>query len=519
MSRPGGEPRGAERGRQGNGGRTDAALHVAATDGATQKTSTGRTDAALQVAATGGDSRAVSARSGPSQAGARKLFPASFGIELEYPIVEITSLNIRPGAELLLRGGAHNGVPTQSPAAAGKSTESPAADDDAPDGRTGAAGRAPTTSRSSSASERSLPPLALSNELVTHVIEIKNPEPVADPATLLPHFLTALKLVRRELAPHGLDLLPVAAHPWMDPLSETRLWEHEQTEIYKAYDRIFGTAGHGWSNLQSCHLNIGFRNSREFRHLHAALRALLPLMPGLSAASPYLDGAFAGAMDARLIHYAKNQQRIPVLSGSIVPEVLRSPLAYSLQLFPRIRRALAPFDREGILDPEWVNSRGFIPKFSRQSMEVRVLDLQIHPEHDFVICLHIVNLVSLLCAAFASDKTLLARAEALPQDGLCAVYNDAVQAGSTAKLSGPLAAFLRETGLANMLSATLRDFWSSRFEAFPAPAQNGSQSGRFTRNYKNKGTAAEQLYARLGAAPSRTQLQAVYNEFLTILDK
>src|SRR5690606_34185991 len=114
--------------------------------------------------------RAVSARNGPSQAGARKLFPASFGIELEYPIVEITSLNIRPGAELLLRGGSHNGVPTQSPAA----------DDDAPDGRTGAAGRAPTTSRSSSASERSLPPLALSNELVTHVIEIKNPEPVAD---------------------------------------------------------------------------------------------------------------------------------------------------------------------------------------------------------------------------------------------------------------------------------------------------------------------------------------------------
>ena len=78
--------------------------------------------------------------------------------------------------------------------------------------------------------------------------------------------------------------------PWMDPERELRLWPHEHSDIYRAFDRIFGCRGHGWANLQSTHLNLPFRGDDEFVLLHDAVRLVLPLVPALAAASPVIDG-------------------------------------------------------------------------------------------------------------------------------------------------------------------------------------------------------------------------------------
>ena len=59
--------------------------------------------------------------------------------------------------------------------------------------------------------------------------------------------------------------MPGGAHPWMDPARETRLWPHEDNEIYEAFDRIFGCTGHGWSNLQCVHLNLPFDDDENLR--------------------------------------------------------------------------------------------------------------------------------------------------------------------------------------------------------------------------------------------------------------
>ena len=83
----------------------------------------------------------------------------------------------------------------------------------------------------------------------------------------------------------GCTLLPGGVHPWMDPSKETRLWPHEYNEVYRSFDRIFGCAGHGWSNLQSTHLNLPFADDDEFGRLHAAIRAILPLLPALNTVS------------------------------------------------------------------------------------------------------------------------------------------------------------------------------------------------------------------------------------------
>src|SRR5690606_28202248 len=105
--------------------------------------------------------------------------------------------------------------------------------------------------------------------------------------------------------------MPGGMHPWMDPLKETRLWPHQNQLIYNTFDRIFGCRGHGWSNLQSTHINFPFSTPEEFEALHAACRFVLPLIPALAASSPYFSGRRGPGLSTRLLVYRKNCSRVP----------------------------------------------------------------------------------------------------------------------------------------------------------------------------------------------------------------
>ena len=142
---------------------------------------------------------------------------AGFGVELEYMIVDRERLSILPVADLVLQ------------AAAGAQVN-----------------------------EIERGPLAWSNELVLHVIELKTNGPAAALNGLADTFTEHCRMINRLLAEHNGQLMPGAMHPWMDPDLDTRLWPHGDRSIYAAYDRIFGCRGHGWSNLQSAHLNLPF---------------------------------------------------------------------------------------------------------------------------------------------------------------------------------------------------------------------------------------------------------------------
>lgn len=118
-----------------------------------------------------------------------------------------------------------------------------------------------------------------SNELALHVVELKTQRPVPSLDGLDRLFQDHIARIDALLAPMNARLLPTGMHPWMHPDRETRLWPHENNEIYRAYDRIFGCRGHGWGNLQSTHINLPFANDEEFGRLYAAIRLLLPLLP------------------------------------------------------------------------------------------------------------------------------------------------------------------------------------------------------------------------------------------------
>jgi carboxylate-amine ligase len=179
-------------------------------------------------------------------------------------------------------------------------------------------------------------------------------------------------------------------------MTDTKLWPHGNREIYSAYDRIFDCRGHGWSNLQSVHINFPFFDDEEFGRLHAAIRLCLPLLPAIAASSPIADGKLTQCVDTRLNVYRKNQLRVPSITGSVVPEACFDRKSYDQMIFQPMFKDIAPFDPEGLLQHEWLNSRGAIARWDRHAIEIRVIDIQESLLSDFAVIRACTSLVRAL---------------------------------------------------------------------------------------------------------------------------
>lgn len=245
-----------------------------------------------------------------------------------------------------------------------------------------------------------------SNELVLHVVELKSTRPEQDLPSLQMAFSENVKSINTLLRKWNAQLMPTAAHPFMDPEKETQLWTHDSGEVYAIYNKIFDCRGHGWSNLQSTHLNLPFYDDEEFAKIHAAIRVVLPLLPALCASSPVIGGRITGSADTRLKYYKINQQKIPCITGRVIPEAIYSKRTYTESVYNKIKDAVAPYDPENVLNPVWVNSRGAIPRFDRGSVEIRLMDVQECPRADLAIVAFVVEVIrALVQHKFASHET------------------------------------------------------------------------------------------------------------------
>ncbi len=238
--------------------------------------------------------------------------------------------------------------------------------------------------------------IAWSNELVAHVVELKTNGPSDNLDALSDLFHKNVMEINTILKPLQAHLLPTAAHPLLNPLRDTELWKHSYSEVYELYNRIFNCKGHGWSNVQSTHINLPFYDDKEFEKLHAAIRVILPLIPGLCASSPILEGKNTGFKDARLEYYKTNQKEIPELTGLVIPERVFTKVDYYATIFEPIKKAIKPHDTNNILDHHFLNSRGAIARFDRNAIEIRLVDIQESPKADMAICVLIIEVLKLL---------------------------------------------------------------------------------------------------------------------------
>lgn len=301
--------------------------------------------------------------------------------------------------------------------------------------------------------------LAWSNELVLHVIELKTNGPAKSLNDLHVPFEQDVRRINEILAPLDACLLPTAMHPWIRPDEEATLWHNEDVEIYTALDSIFGCQGHGWKNLQSAHLNLPFYDEAEFVQLHSAIRLILPLIPAVAAASPYMDGGSgSGVLDNRLIVYQNHCHRFPQAMGPVVPEPADTIRQYHTDILEPIYGALKPYDPEGILAYEWINARGAITRFDRHTIEIRLVDVQECPVADIAIARWIAGAAYGLVQRHESIRHI---ANAISSERLRSILQLTIRDAQDARIDD--ADYLRLMGI-DKSSATARDVWSVLLE-------------------------------------------------------
>jgi len=289
----------------------------------------------------------------------------------------------------------------------------------------------------------------------------------------------------------------------MDPHAETKLWPHGDRAIYAAFDRIFDCRGHGWSNLQSTHLNLPFANEGEFVRLHRALRVVLPLVPALAASSPFLEGRTGGLLDHRLAAYRENCRRIPSITARVVPEDVSSIAEYRSEILGRIEADLKPHDPEGILEAEWVNARGTIARFERCTIEMRVMDVQECPAADLAILQFIVAILRELTSDERAERLA---ARPLTTEMLAAQFEASMEKGREAPLLD--SAWAQSFGLNAVRYSTVGDLLGA------LEARDGSavEERDVLQRILREGCLSERLLRAAGSSPDRETLRGVYAE-------
>jgi gamma-glutamyl:cysteine ligase YbdK (ATP-grasp superfamily) len=353
-----------------------------------------------------------------------------------------------------------------------------------------------------------------SNELVLHVVELKSSKPENNFNGLEHGFAENVKRINAILGGWNTMLMPTAAHPFMDPMVETRIWPHENNEVYGVYNKIFDCRGHGWSNLQSTHLNLPFYDDEEFAKLHAAVRLVLPLLPALCASSPILDGKLTGLLDTRMKYYKTNQSRIPSITGKVIPEAVFSRRNYLNTIYEKIKSDIAPFDPGQVLNPIWVNSRGAIPRFDRGSIEVRIMDIQECPSADMAIVALVIETIK----AFVSEKFLDFESQMKWKTDFLAQLLDK-SSEHAQKVVIDNAEYLAVFGFPGA-SATMVELWQHITERIIRSGNDAVEKWRREIDViLREGTLSQRIVRALGNDRSKEKITAVYKHLCDCLDQ
>jgi gamma-glutamyl:cysteine ligase YbdK (ATP-grasp superfamily) len=399
------------------------------------------------------------------------LFEA-FGVEIEYMIVDARTLDVRPITDRVLKAIAGEIV-----------------------------------------SDVEMGEITWSNELTAHVIELKTTDPARSLAPLPALFQESVRRINSILESEGCRVLPSAMHPWMDPNREMVIWPHDYSVVYEAFNRIFDCRGHGWANLQAVHLNLPFADDAEFARLHAAIRVLLPILPALAASSPIFEGRLSGVLDTRLDVYRNNCRTIPLAAGRVIPEPVFSAADYHGHILEPLWAQIAPHDPDEILQEEWLNSRGAIARFERNTIEIRVLDVQECPQADVAVCALVADVLERLASGHWGDAKLL---EAWDIDPLAEMLLSTIRDAEQAVIRDP--AYLRLFGIEGRASLTAGEVWRHLARAIGPSARSADPSVKpAVDTILERGPLSRRILAAVGPAPSRERMALVYRELADCL--
>ncbi|MCA9629986.1 MAG: glutamate--cysteine ligase, partial [Myxococcales bacterium] len=255
------------------------------------------------------------------------------------------------------------------------------------------------------------------------------------------------------------------------------------------------------------HINLPFQGDDQFGRLHAAIRVVLPLLPALAASSPVVEGKLTGIADSRLEYYRRNASSIRSVTGRVIPEAVFDEAGYRERILAPIAADLVAHGADDVLEPEWVNARGAIARFVRDSIEIRVLDLQECPAQDLAVASLVVELVRALVGERWSTYR---EQQSWQAPALEEIFLACSERGSEAYLDYP--DYLELFGLQSP-AMTARRVWGRLAEALPLAPEVAPGVELLI----ERGSLAERIVGRLRAGTNRAVLGDVYLELCECL--
>jgi len=351
-----------------------------------------------------------------------------------------------------------------------------------------------------------------SNEFVLHVIELKNNAPVTTLNGLARAFHEQIGRINTILAPMGGRLMPSGMHPWMSPRKEARFWPHHNKRIYSTYDRIFNCKRHGWANVQSMHINISFKGDAEFAGLHSAVRLLLPLIPAIAASSPVADGRVTGLMDTRLSYYSRNQQKVPSVMGKIIPEPVFTRAEYREKIFKKMFADISEHDEKRTLCHEWLNSRGAIPRYNRNALEIRLPDTQECPDANIAVADLVLSVLRKMTSNSWASTGQQMDWKVQP---LASIFKNTIKHAENAVIDNR--AYLEMFGFPGA-KASAGELWAHLAEGSLKGGLSGKGTGRIMKFILDEGTLSTRIIKQLGNSPARGRIKDVYRKLCQCLE-
>jgi gamma-glutamyl:cysteine ligase YbdK (ATP-grasp superfamily) len=302
----------------------------------------------------------------------------------------------------------------------------------------------------------------------------------------------------------GRLLLPGGAHPFAqvkhltDAMAPLPTWEHS----------LFRTRTQGYANARGTRIELPLANEDEFGKLHTAIRMVLPLIPAISASSPFMESKRT-ALSGRLIAMVDELCDVPELMGAYVPEVALDQADYFRIVLEPIARALAERGLTDVVDYQQMNRRAAVPSFDRTTITLTVADMQECPGSDAAVAEMTVAVIKAMKEGRWVSNYLQ---RAWHESDLLTILKDVAERGSEAVIANRdlLLMFgkMRE-------NATAGELWRHLYQQL----RDGLSESTRTRIalILDHGCLAQRILRRTGERPSRELLVEVYRELAVCL--
>jgi hypothetical protein len=205
-----------------------------------------------------------------------------------------------------------------------------------------------------------------------------------------------------------------------------------------------------------------------------------------------------------MVVYRDNAAEIRELNGELIPPPVWSRAEYEREILAPLYRAIEPHDTQGVLRHEWLNARGAIPRFDRNALEIRVLDMQECPAVDLALAAAIIDIVRSLYET--------ARRHEIPTAELAAIFDACVCDGERARISSRR--YLAALGIERE-ECSAQALWQALAERAAGPHRALWEPAMAF--IVRRGPLARRLLEAAGAQPPHEALAAVYAELCQCL--